>query len=129
MNNVFAVVLWQMYQMECYIKCPPDRNVTLARGATSTDFRVERPTTNYDWDRFCTHYLQLLLFTTTLGRSSASSRIERFTWSAQVRLAEFRLGRELFENACARSVRDHVHGPRRRRRGHRFVPYNYTSDG
>ncbi|XP_025408266.1 sushi, von Willebrand factor type A, EGF and pentraxin domain-containing protein 1-like [Sipha flava] len=41
-----------MYQMECYIKCPPDKNVSLTEGAKSVSFEVEQPTTNYDWDRF-----------------------------------------------------------------------------
>lgn len=41
-----------MYQMECYIKCPPDKNVSLAEGAQSINFQVDRPKTNYDWDRF-----------------------------------------------------------------------------
>jgi len=38
--------------MECYIKCPPDKNVSLAEGEASVRFEVERPTTNYDWNRF-----------------------------------------------------------------------------
>ncbi|VVC43610.1 Immunoglobulin-like fold,Sushi/SCR/CCP domain,HYR domain [Cinara cedri] len=43
-----------IYQMECYIKCPPDKNVSLAEGEKSIAFDVERPVTNYDWDRFGT---------------------------------------------------------------------------
>lgn len=38
--------------MECYIKCPPDKNISLAVGKGSTTFDVERPVTNYDWDRY-----------------------------------------------------------------------------
>lgn len=49
-TNSFDVI--QIYQMECYIKCPPDKNVSLAEGAKSVSFKVEQPTTNYDWDRF-----------------------------------------------------------------------------
>lgn len=39
--------------MERYIKCPPDKNVSLIEGGKSINFKVERPKTNYDWDRFC----------------------------------------------------------------------------
>ncbi|KAF0765799.1 sushi, von Willebrand factor type A, EGF and pentraxin domain-containing protein 1-like [Aphis craccivora] len=43
-----------MYQMECYIKCPPDKNVSLAEGEKFINFEVEQPNTNYDWNRFGT---------------------------------------------------------------------------
>jgi len=43
--------------MECYIKCPPDKNVSLTEGEASVNFEVERPKTNYDWDRFRRKYI------------------------------------------------------------------------
>lgn len=46
-----------MYQMECYIKCPPDKNVSLAEGEKFINFEVEQPNTNYDWNRCCVLYI------------------------------------------------------------------------
>lgn len=46
--------------MECYIKCPRDKNVSLAEGATSVEFSVEPPDTNYDWNKFVIRILLLL---------------------------------------------------------------------
>lgn len=42
--------------MECYIKCPPDKNVSLAEGEKFIDFKVEEPKTNYNWTRFRTFF-------------------------------------------------------------------------
>ncbi|XP_050433166.1 uncharacterized protein LOC126841021 [Adelges cooleyi] len=38
-------------QDECYIKCPPDKSLSLAEGAQAVDFKIDAPETNYDWQR------------------------------------------------------------------------------
>lgn len=38
--------------MERYIKCPPEKNVSLAEGENFINFQVERPITNYDWNKY-----------------------------------------------------------------------------
>jgi len=46
--------------MECYIKCPPDKSVSLAEGEQFINFEVEQPKTNYDWNRCCIILFQIL---------------------------------------------------------------------
>lgn len=64
--------------MECYIKCPPDKNISLAVGAKSVEFEVERPKTNYDWTRFWTLYIiryARFLFFDTIDKPNPEKQI------------------------------------------------------
>ncbi|XP_050542958.1 sushi, von Willebrand factor type A, EGF and pentraxin domain-containing protein 1-like isoform X2 [Daktulosphaira vitifoliae] len=47
-----TTVYFNNHQVDAYIKCPPEKNLTIPEGKKSIDFIVEPPETNYNWQSF-----------------------------------------------------------------------------